>query len=345
MSIIEIDGSFGEGGGQIIRTAISLSSITSKNVLIKEIRANRPKPGLSAQHLKTIETAAKLTDASVEGLKIGSKTVKFSPKKVKGIDGKIDIGTAGSITLLLQCIIPIALFAEDKTRIRVMGGTDVKWSPPIDFYKNVFLPAIQLMGCDVQLKLIKRGFYPKGGGIVDVEINPLEEKSLKGIILDKKIKRNDVMGISFSNNLPSHVVERQAKAAEEVLRDNQYKAYIKQEENIDMKRSTGSGIVLWQDFKSGSDLGEIRKRAEIVGKNAATSILEELNSSSTVDIYLADQLMIYIALSNEKSNIKVRRMTKHLETCIYVIKKLLDVNFLIDKMEIGLINILKNPVI
>jgi len=342
MDFIEIDGSFGEGGGQIIRTAISLSAITLKNVSIKNIRANRPKPGLSAQHLKTIETAAKLTDASVKGLEIGSKTVKFLPKKIKGIEDVINIGTAGSITLLLQCVIPIAFFAEDKTRIRVIGGTDVRWSPSIDFYKNVFLPAIRLMGCDVKIDLIKRGFYPKGGGIVDVNINPLEKNGLKGIILDKEIKRNDVSGISFSNNLFNHIVERQAKAAEDVLKDNNYRHQIEREKNTDAKGGTGSGIFLWQGFKSGSDLGEKKKRAEIVGKNAATSILEELKSHSNVDIHLADQLMIYMALTNEKSYIKVRRMTKHLETCIYVIKKLLNVNFVIDK-EKDVINICKNP--
>ncbi|HIH40393.1 MAG TPA: RNA 3'-terminal phosphate cyclase [Halobacteria archaeon] len=345
MSFIEIDGSFGEGGGQIIRTAVALSAITSKSVLIRDIRANRPKPGLSAQHLKTIETAARLTDARVEGLEIGSKTVRFSPKKIKGIDDKINIGTAGSITLLLQCIIPIALFADDRTRLHVIGGTDVRWSPPIDFYKNVFLPVIGLMGCDITIELVKRGFYPKGSGIVDVEINPLKKDRLKGIILDKETKREDVSGISFSNNLPSHVVERQANAAEEVLKDNHYKSCIGREYNIDTKGSTGSGIFLWQAFKSGSDLGEINKRAEIVGKNAAIRILEELKSSSTVDIHLADQLMIYMALTDEKSLIKVRTMTKHLETCIYVIKKLLNVNFLIDKKERDVINILKNPVI
>lgn len=343
--MIEIDGSFGEGGGQIIRTAIALAAITGKEVEIKNIRANRPKPGLAAQHLHAVKAVEKLSGGRTEGLELRSTRLKFAPAALKGFEGEIDIGTAGSITLLLQCLIPVALFADNETKVRINGGTDVKWSPPIDFYTNVFLKAIRKMGCDVQIDLKRRGYYPTGGGLVDARITPSHcgalphdpaspvRAYLKGIVLKENEREGIVKGVSHCCGLPAHVAERQMKAAERILNAAGYDTEIKTEIENDGKRTTGSGITLWRGYKSGSALGERGKRAELVGEEAARNIIKELESVSTVDIHLADQLIPYIALADGKSEVKVREVTKHLETNMYVTKKFLEVGFGIEKEE------------
>ena len=330
--MIEIDGTFGEGGGQIIRTAIALAAITGKEVEIKNIRANRPKPGLAAQHLHAVKAVEKLSGGRTEGLALRSTRLKFAPGALKGFEGEIDIGTAGSITLLLQCLIPVAVFADSETKVRIRGGTDVKWSPPMDFYTEVFLKAIREMGCDLHLDLKRRGYYPKGDGLVEAKITP--SHPLNGIVLVECEREGVVKGISHSCGLPAHVAERQAKAAESVLNAAGYDSELKTEiDERNGKRTTGCGITLWKGYKSGSALGERGKRAERVGEEAAGNIIKELESASaaTVDVYLADQLIPYIALANGKSEIRVREVTKHIETNMYVTKKFLDVEFEIEK--------------
>nr|AAU83247.1 RNA 3'-terminal phosphate cyclase [uncultured archaeon GZfos27B6] len=331
--MIKIDGTYGEGGGQIIRTAIALAAITGEEVEIENIRANRPNPGLSAQHLHAVKAVAKLSGGRTEGRELRSTGLKFSPGALNGFEGEIDIGTAGSITLLLQCLIPVALFADSETKVKIKGGTDVKWSPPMDFYTEVFLKAIREMRCDVHLEVKKRGYYPKGDGLVEAKIAPSHQ--LKGIVLVESERTGEregvVKGISHSCGLPAHVAERQAKAAEGVLNAAGYDSELKTEIDENGKRTTGCGITLWKGYKSGSALGERGKRAERVGEEAAGNIIKELASASTVDVYLADQLIPYIALADGKSEMKVREVTKHLETNVYVTKKFLDVEFEIEK--------------
>ncbi len=327
--MLHIDGSVGEGGGQIIRTAIALAAITGKEVEIANIRANRPNPGLSAQHLHAVKAVERLAGGSTEGLELRSTRLQFIPGELKGFEGEIDIGTAGSVTLLLQCLIPVALFAESETKVRVTGGTDVNWSPPIDFYTHVFLPALKEMGCEVHLDLRQRGYYPKGGGLVDVQVDCI--KHLKGIVLQKPKHAGVIEGISHSSGLPPHVAERQAKTAKRVLSEAGYKNAIDTEIEERTKRTTGSGITLRCGYKSGSALGERGKRAELVGEEAAQAIITELESAATVDVHLADQLVPYIALADDKSELRVREMTKHLETNIYITQKFLDVVFKVEK--------------
>ena len=329
--MLQIDGSVGEGGGQIIRTAIALAAITGKEVEITNIRANRPKPGLSAQHLHAVKAVERLSGGKTEGLALRSTRLQFSPETLKGFTGEIDIGTAGSITLLLQCLIPVALFADSETSVRITGGTDVNWSPPIDFYLNVFLPALRVMDCDVRVDLKQRGYYPKGGGLVAVHIKPTEH--LKGFAVPKPEHEEIIQGVSHSSGLPAHVAERQANAAKQTLKEAGYDTKIKMETEERTKRTTGSGITLWSGYKSGSALGERGKRAELVGEEAAQNIVTVLASAATVDVHLADQLVPYIALAKDKSEIRVWEMTKHLETNIYITQQFLDVEFEIEKEE------------
>ncbi|NYT00223.1 MAG: RNA 3'-terminal phosphate cyclase [Methanocellales archaeon] len=325
--MLEIDGSYGEGGGQIIRTGIALSAVTGRSVYINNIRSKRPKPGLAAQHLEALRCIALLTDADVSGLKLGSTELTFSPKEVKSGEYNIDIGTAGSITLFLQCLMPVAIRIKDPISINIRGGTDVAWSPPMDHLRYVMLPTIAKMGYDAHIDLIRRGYYPRGGGLVKAVIRP---SVLSGVVLHRE--KIEIMGISHCSRLPEHVATRQAASAKEVLAEGEYDAQISTE--CSQYESTGSGITLWCPGMSGSSLGEKGKPAEEVGRGAAKALLNELRSGASTDVHLADQLIPYMALADGKCSLTTRALTSHARTNIWLVERILDVKFKTEERDL-----------
>ncbi|MBO8183199.1 MAG: RNA 3'-terminal phosphate cyclase [Archaeoglobus sp.] len=313
--MIEIDGSYGEGGGQILRAAISLSCLTGKVVRIFNIRANRPKPGLAAQHLKGIEAAKMLTDAEVKGLKLGSTEVIFKPKEVRSGRLKIDIGTAGSVTLILQSILLPSLLKG--CEFTITGGTDVRWAPTADYFKNVTLAALSRMGVKCEFEVLKRGYYPKGGGLVRVKTS---KSSLEGLEFSNE-SGEIVQGISHCSNLPDHVAKRQAETARKLISKEGFDSEIEVE--VLKGFSTGSAITLWNGFKGGSSLGERGKPAEKVGEEAALEILTELKDDSVVDRHLADQLMVFGAVAEGRTSYTTSEITLHQKSNAYVISRFL----------------------
>ena len=239
--MIEINGSHGEGGGALLRISTALSALTSNPIHITNIRANRPKTGLMPQHLNAVKAVASLSAARVDGLEIGSRELFFYPEEIKGGNYNIDIKTAGSITLVLQAFMIPAGFAESPVNIKIMGGTDVRWSPPVNYLQHVTLPVLKSMGYDADLDIIRRGHYPRGGGIVHVKINPV--KKLKSASFDD-LKINKIQAISHAVKLPAHVAVRQAESAEKVLQAYGFNAEI-EIENSNIAFGPGSGIVLW----------------------------------------------------------------------------------------------------
>ncbi|MCZ7400460.1 MAG: RNA 3'-terminal phosphate cyclase [Candidatus Methanoperedens sp.] len=330
--MIELDGSYGEGGGQILRTAVALSAVTGKEVKIDNIRRARPKPGLSAQHVKAVESVARICEAHIEGCRMQSTRMHFAPGKIKGGNYEMDIGTAGSISLFLQCFMPAAMHAPCAVRIKITGGTDVQWSPSIDYLRYVTIGALSRMGYDCDLRLIRRGYYPRGDGCVEAVINP---SSLKKASFDTN-SCNLVEGVSHSSGLPAHVAERQAIASQKKLQENGFDARISLE--VKDYASTGSGITLWCGAVGGSALGKPGLIAEKVGDGAAGSILSELSSGAGVDIFLADQLIPYIALAGGGS-FTTRIITPHTKTNIWVTEQFLPVKFKIEEMETGLFRV------
>lgn len=326
---MRLDGSYGEGGGQILRTAVALSAVTGEPVEIYNIRKMRPKPGLATQHVKAIETVSSICDAEVEGCSLHSTYLSFKPAKIKGGTYNIDIGTAGSITLLLQCLMPVAMHAPSPVKLTITGGTDVAWSPPIDYLRYVTLRALSLMGYECELRLVRRGYYPRGGGYIEATINP---SILRKTSFDKN-QCNIIKGISHSSGLPAHVAQRQASSAEKILREEDYNTSISLE--IKDETSTGSGITLWCGTAGGSALGKQGLRAEKVGSTAAASILRELKTGAGVDIYLADQLIPYLALARGGS-FTTRSLTPHARTNIWVTEQFLNVKFKIEELNTGL---------
>ena len=318
---MEIDGSYGEGGGQIVRTAVALAAVTGTSIRVSKIRLGRPKPGLAFQHAQAILALAGICDAKIAGICPGSSDITFEPGRIKGGSYRVDIGTAGSITLLVQCLLPAMIRADGPITLTVTGGTDVRWSPTIDYFRSVFLPALREFGARVKVESIRRGYYPRGGGSVVLTVTP---GSLKPAHLEPR-ESGIVEGISHCSNLPEHVARRQAESATAALKDAGYKCEVAIE--VLKETSTGSGITLWSGHKGGSALGERGIRAEDVGKAAAREIIAELSSPAAVDARLADQLIPYLALMG--GSYTVRQISKHASTNIWTARQ-----FLNTKLEI-----------
>lgn len=328
--VVRIDGGMLEGGGQILRIATALSGITGIPVEIHNIRSKRPKPGLKAQHLTGIKALAELTNASIDGLRIGSTKISFTPTTRKGGVYEIDVKTAGSVTLLLQVLMPVVIFAPGRVQFRLIGGTTVKWSPPIPSLQYILLPAFKKMGIQTKIKIIKHGFYPRGGGIIEVEIDPI--KKLRSIMLDKIGRIEKIGGTSYCAKLPEHVAIRQMKAATSELKKADFHNIEITTEQIRDSLSPGSGITLWAktntDAIIGADaIGEKGKPAEVVGREAARKLLDTINANSPVDSFLADQLIIYMALAEGSSKIITNKFTLHTKTAIEVCKQLTSASF------------------
>ena len=298
--MIEINGSFGEGGGQIVRTAVALSAVTGKPVRITNIRQGRSKPGLAAQHARAIMALAGICDARTSGATPGSSEIAFSPGEIRGGSHRVEIGTAGSVTLLMQCLLPALLRADAPSSLRIHGGTDVSWAPTVDYFKNVFLPALSSFGAKVSLEVLQRGYYPRGQGEVLLEVEPAKLKAghLECRTCDtRQSTQSIVQGVSHCSNLPEHVAARQADSAVQMLSEAGFQAHVAREAL--RLPSMGSGITLWSGCKGASFLGERGLPAEKVGRRAAEELIIELKSKATVDVHLADQLIPYLALAGE----------------------------------------------
>lgn len=338
---IEIDGSIGEGGGQIFRTALAYSALIRKPVLIYNIRAKRKNPGLRPQHLTALRALKMVTDARVEGDEVGSTRVLFYPKNIQGGHFEIDVKTAGSITLIIQALLPALLFANKRSHLVIKGGTDVPMAPPIDTYRYVFFPYLRELGIKVDLKLKRRGHYPRGGGIVELEVEPVNE--IPQIKLIEQGELLAIEGLSHCVKLPKHVAERQAKQAQKILKKNKIKNINIEleyyEKDRDPHLGPGSGIVLWaktseRTLLSGDSLGARGKPAEKVGEEAALKLLKQLQRGGAVDIHHTDHLIPFMAIAPRKSIIHSSEISLHTITAIEIAKRILGADFTV-KGEIG----------
>lgn len=331
--MIQIDGSHHEGGGQIIRTSVALSALTGKPVKIINIRAKRCNPGLAAQHLTSILALAKLCDAKVTGAEISSQTIEFTPGKIKGGAYRVDVGTAGSIPLVLQTLILPAIHAKEDVILEITGGTDVKWSPTIDYMQHIFCGSLRKMGAGINLEIEKRGFYPKGGGKVKITIKPAKLEPLN-LTERGKLEKIDVWSIASENLKNAKVAERQVEGAAKVLGNKFGKIKVLYVPAL----SAGSSFHIhahYENCKLGAtSLGELYKPAEKVGEEAAQLLKKQMDSGGCLDEWMADQILPFLAISG--GAVKVAEITPHCETNIWVIEQFLDVKFEVEK-EKGII--------
>jgi len=326
--MIEIDGSFGEGGGQILRTALALSALTTRSFRLYNIRAGRSNPGLQPQHLTSVSAVAELCKASVTGEQIGSKELEFFPGNIAPGRYKFDIGTAGSVSLVIQALLPALLKAGDDCEVEISGGTNVPHAPQVEYLQHVLFPMLHSCGARVAIDIKKSGFYPKGGGHVTITT----EHSELGRIDFTKFELSAIEGVSICANLPDSVARRQGNNA--TLELFKHNLQVRVKPYVVPALSPGSGIVLWASSKNspaiiGADaLGEHGVIAEEVGGVAARNILAEINSGACVDRHAADQLLPFMALAG--GEIRTSVVTQHAQTNMRVIEMFLDVKFKVD---------------
>jgi len=330
--MIEIDGSI--GGGQILRTAVGLSALTLKPFRIINIRKNRSNPGLKPQHLAGVKVGAELCGAEVRGTKIGSTKLEFVPKSHDFSDKKVDIGTAGSVQLLLQTITPVLIFSDKPVTLKTKGGTAGLGAPTVEYTKFVFFPMLSKLGFSLpEVRILKQGFYPRGGGLVNVKFFPT--KQLKSIKLIECGEVKNIHGFSIAGRLPESVANRQANAAKKVLLDNGFNGVIEFSKVETL--SAGTSITIFSKCQNtilGADeIGIIGKRAEKVGEDAATSLVSSINSGNAFDKCMSDQIIPYIALAKGRSEITVEDLNDHVMTNIFATEKILDVEFEVDEKE------------
>jgi len=323
--MIELDGSIGEGGGQIIRTALSLSAITGKAFRMQNIRANRTPPGLKPQHLAAVRAMEEICGAHAEGAQPHSTSIEFAPGKIMPGEYKFDIGTAGSITLLLQAILPAALSAGGNIEIEARGGTNVPHAPPIDHFLHVFVQTLKNHGARIEADLVRRGYYPKGGGKVRIEIWPGQVRPIE---LTEFILGN-VHCISFASGRHESAARRQENYAKlELLKQKIIPTTIIEEAKADCP---GGGVQLVASSKTGKAIlgadamWDETKPDDQVGTEAAKALLLELSKSPAADKHLADQLLVYLALSGGR--IRTSEITRHTTTNIQVIERFLPAKF------------------
>jgi len=327
-SMVEIDGSYGEGGGQILRTGLAYSAILSKPIKITRIRAGRKNPGLQPQHLKSIEALAKITKARTDGVKIGSNGITFIPEEIVPGHYEFDIGTAGSVTLLLQTLLLPLSLCQLSSSLVLTGGTHVEWSPPFGYLSEILFPPLASMGIQAKAEIGKWGWYPRGGGRIEIEIHPASD--LSPVLLNHRGFLKRIYGISAISNLPNHVAERQRdRALKRIERDLKLEAEI---EILSEIPSSGPGSFLFlvaesEGVKAGfSSLGRKGKRAEEVADEAVDSLKEYMESDGCVDPHLADQLVPFMAFAKGSSSFTTTRITEHLLTNLWVIEHFLKIS-------------------
>jgi len=307
--MIDIDGSFGEGGGQIIRTSLTLSAITKKPVTISNIRAGRPNPGLQMQHLTCAKAVRSVCRGELEHAEKESTKLIFRPGEIVGGKYEFNIGTAGSVTLVAQTLIPILLHASKESTVRIIGGTHVMKSPGYDYFEQVFVPAITRFGAVVETKLIRTGYYPKGGGVIELKVKP---SKLHGC--NDWQKEETIRAMIRLSGLPMGIAIREKKI---FVQNDIYDVSIREDESY----SVGNAVTAWKGLRGAYVIGEKGKRAETVAQEA----LDVLNAEKgDVDIRLADQLLIYAALAEGSTSYATSRETEHLRTNAYIVSKFID---------------------
>ena len=315
------------GGGQLVRTAVALSAVTGDPIRMEDVRGAREQPGLKAQHVASIETVAALATATTEGVAVGSESFEFEPDAVLGGTHEQDVGTAGSLTLVFDAVLPLAVRIDKPTTAVISGGTDVKWSPPFDYFRHVKLPVVRSLGLQATTTLDRRGFYPSGGGRAELVIEP---STIDPIDLDTRgaLQSVTIHSVASTALESASVAERQADTAAEVLEssddhvpdpspaiDSRYR-YVETPDK-------GSAIVIVAQYELATAgftaLGEPGKPAEDVATTATDRFEAFLETEAAVDSHMADQLVPFLALAGGR--VRIPHVTDHVETHLDLVRE------------------------
>ncbi len=344
MKAILIDGSIGEGGGQILRTVLALSTLTGRSVEISHIRAGRSRPGLRPQHLTAVRALAKICDAELSGDQLDSQWLAFYPAgRSSGGDLSFDVadaargGSAGAMTLVAQAVLFPLAFASNRSRVSLHGGTHVPWSPSYHYLRDVYLPAVGRLGLRTDLVLQRWGWYPAGGGHLDLHVDPIDQ--LAGREWIERGELLQVTGVAAVTNLPAHIPQRMADRARKLLDVAGIASRI--EPLRARGPAPGAGIFLTANYASGaagfSALGRRGWPAERVAEEACRHLLahHQDENASAIDPYLADQLLLPLALAEGESTLSTSRITEHTLTNIRVLQRFLDARIELERQGDG----------
>ncbi len=338
MESVVIDGSKGEGGGQILRTSLALACITGKGLHIENIRASRRNPGLAKQHLACVQAAREISDGRCHGAALSSKVLDFEPGTVRGGNFHFDIGSAGSASLVIQTVLPALFLADKPSRVTVTGGTHNPLAPPFDFLSETFLPAIANAGFEANCKLLKHGFFPAGGGKIMFDIQPWQKSACGGrrtIDLCEPDEQIQIHARIYTAKLPAHIAQRQEKLL------LQSKLNIQDIEHIEVTDSDGPGnCVMIRLSGSSPKVGTTvftafgmrgKPSHRVVGE--VVSLAEDFFARGAgVDRFLADQLLVYMAIS-KTGCYTTSELSSHLLTNIEIIKQFLPIKFSADEQK------------
>lgn len=337
--MLEIDGSQGEGGGQVLRTSLSLSAITGRPFQLTNIREKRSKAGLRPQHLTAVRAVAAICDAEVTGDTLDSLTLTFAPQsKPKGGDYTFDVAeasqkrSAGAVTLIMQAVLWPLLFADQPSHLVLRGGTFVPFSPPYHYMAEVARPAFARLGATFTTKLNTWGWNPSGGGEIEVDIEPIDHLEA---VEEWAVKLDDCQianGVAAATNLRANIPQRMAKQAEKILNQDGVTTGISviQERG----RGPGSGFCVWTTQAGFSNLGRKGLSPQRVAETAVTELLDFMENGADTDKYLADQLLLPLALATGSSEFATDQLTSHTVTNADLLRQWLDVDIKI-KGKIG----------
>jgi len=319
--MIIIDGRMGEGGGQILRSALSCSILTGKAIKIVNIRANRKNPGLAAQHLTCVKAAGKICDAGITGAELRSKQIEFYPGKITGSSFKCDVGTAGSVMLIFQTVLYPLLLGASRTSIKLIGGTHVEWSPSFHYINEIFLPILRTMGIKTGLELERAGFFPKGGGKVQGLVASLLE-DVKPLRLEQRGEVKHMKLMTFTADLPENVPTREVSEFRRTI------GYLPRKPEIVRSKGTannpGNVFLFSVEYENGfagfQSIAKRGKRAETLAREVVKDYRLFSDSGATVDASLADQLILPCVFAEGESVYTTPRVTKHLTTNAEVVK-------------------------
>lgn len=364
---VEIDGAYGEGGGQVLRTALTLSTLTGTPVRVRNIRARRRNPGLAPQHVTGLLALAQICEAKVAGAAVGSPEITFEPTSEArpgsyafDVSETAKAASAGSVTLILQTLLMPLAFASAGSHLRLKGGTHIAWSPPFDFISDVYLPTLSRMGFRVRCRLAAWGFYPIGGGQIAVDIDPLRAESadrpvgkphvsdgqvgrtgsmplLHPLTLVERGRLRHIRGRAVACNLPEHVVVRMANRVHELLTGEEIDCQIAPQRV--RGKGPGAGVFATAEYEHTvagfSALGERGRPAERVAEEMCRDLLDHHESGAPVTAHLADQLLLPMALTSGRSEVRTSRITQHLLTNAHIIRQFLALRIDIRGRESG----------
>lgn len=333
MEELLIDGSHGEGGGQILRTACSLSAITGRAIRVDEIRAGRRNPGLAAQHVTAIRAVGAICNARIEGDELGSQTLRFAPQSdIEAGDYHFDVadaregGSAGSVCLVLQAVLLPMAFADGASTVTVDGGTHVPWCPSFDYLNDVWLPALSGLGIDPRLDLVRPGWYPAGEGEVRASIDGLGAAAARpasGLTIVDRGPLERVTGRAIASSLPAHIAQRMSDRARALLEPLDVPVTIQARRM--RSTSPGAGIYIaarYENISCGFDgAGRRGLPSEAVAEHAVAKLLDHHETGAALDEHLADQILLPLAFADEPSEFSCRSVTRHLETNAWVIER------------------------